>query len=77
MAMATTTVGSGFKINADKARAQKPEVDDEAPLTAEEELLLKVAQRLRQGFPAAALAAAVDLVNSIAAKHGLGGGAYL
>lgn len=55
------------------------ETDDEsdAPLTVEEELLQKIGSRLRQGFPRAAQAAAVDLVNTIAARHDIGGGAWL
>ena len=73
--MATTVIGAGFTIDPTKAQAH-PEAD-EKPLTVEEELLLVIGTRLRQGLPKAAIAAAADLVNSIAAKHGLDGGAYL
>lgn len=77
MASTTTVIGAGFSIDPSKARGAAEPDADERPATNEEELATLVIKRLRQGFPAAAMAAAVDLVNSIAALHDLGGGAYL
>lgn len=74
--MAQTTLGPGFVID-ESARAQAAPDADDKPLTEEQELLLAIDKRLQQGFPKAAQAAAVELVNLITAKHDLGGGAYL
>lgn len=63
---------SGLEI----IRSAEPEADDE-PQTAEEQLARMVITRLRQGHPKAAAAAAVDLVNVIAANHGMSCGAFL
>lgn len=46
-------------------------VETDVVETAEEELARKVIARLRTGQPKAAIAAAVDLVNTIAAANGL------
>lgn len=74
--MATTEI-SGFTIDASATGPDhEPEADDD-PGTAEEQLARAVITKLRQGFPKAAMAAAVDLVESIAATYGVGGGAYL
>lgn len=71
--MATTQL-SGFTIDA--SATTEPEADAR-PESAEEELARVIITRLRQGSPKAAMAAAVELVNSIAATYDLGGGAYL
>lgn len=74
--MATTQL-SGFTIDASAAGADHEPEAGARPESADEELARLTITRLRQGSPKAALAAAVELVNSIAATYDLGGGAYL
>lgn len=50
---------------------------DERPLSEHEQHAHEVIRRLNLGQPKAALAAAVDLVNGIAAEHSLNGYAEL
>lgn len=68
MAAPQTTVRGGFVIDA--SRADEPEADD-APLTEEQELLVTISTRLRQGFSKAAYEAAQQLVRTIRITHGL------
>jgi len=71
--MATTEiVGGGIVIDGDIAEATT-----EGTETVYEELARKCATRMRQGFPKAALAYAVELTNLIALDNDLGGGAWL
>lgn len=74
--MATTQL-SGFTIDASATGADHEPDADDRPMTNEEQLAAAVVARIRTGHPKAAMAAAVELVNSIAALYGLGGGAWL
>jgi hypothetical protein len=77
--MAATVLGAGFKVDPAKAKLGSGDKPDESePIgSVEEELARIVVARLRTGFPAAAMAAAVELTESIASKYGLQGGAWL
>lgn len=74
MAQTKIAAGSGFDIEGDIGEATSE--DDDSPKTVEEELALKIITRLRQGFPKAAMAHAVELTNRIARKNDLSGGAW-
>lgn len=67
-----TTVGSGFVIRGDADEA----LDDEEPLSDEEQLLLRIQTMLNRHCWAAALGASAELTNTIARVHGLNGGAW-
>lgn len=63
----TAVEGGGLVLT---GSISEPEPDHEVP-TTEEQLASAVITRLRQGFPKAALSAAIDLVNTIKAEHDL------
>lgn len=73
---AGTIIGAGFKIDPAKAAAAAAQTAEPVE-SAEQELARMVMLRLGQGSPQSAMAAAVELVNSIAAKYDLNGGAWL
>jgi hypothetical protein len=73
MAQVTGTV-TGLSVAA--AAGDEPDGDDDT-LTPEEELCRMIITRLRQGFPKAAAAAAVDLVNKLGVDHDIGCSAFL
>ncbi len=65
--------GAGLVIEGDIGEA----TSDDTPETVAEQLARVCLRRLAMGYPAAALAHAVELVNLIARENDLGGGAWL